>query len=178
MPLNESMRAHNREVMAKIARNQVYPLARKEALAILDELGMFVKSWIASKTYTYEDQTYNLTDSTGCAIYENGKLVKFMPYVNRKQASRPRTITYHGARFAVDGRALLRAALSSNAGCPLGRYGTFTLAVISTAPYGVWVNEGSGDGGPNKRGRGWFDELRKATEQEIIKIKAAHGYSA
>ena len=91
MPLNESMRAHNREVMAKIARKQVYPLVRKEALAILDELGMFVKSWIASKTYTYEDQTYNLTDSTGCAIYENGKLVKFMPYMNQKQASGPRT---------------------------------------------------------------------------------------
>ena len=178
MPLNESMRAHNREVMAKIARKQVYPLARKEALAILDELGMFVKNWIASKTYTYEDQTYNLTDSTGCAIYENGKLVKFMPYMNRKQASETRTITYHKTQIIVDGRALLRAALKKNAGCPLGQYGTFTLAVISTAPYGVWVNEGGGDGGPNKRGRGWFDELRKATEQEIIKIKAAHGYSA
>ena len=165
MPLNESMRAHNREVMAKIARKQVYPLARKEALAILDELGMFVKNWIASKTYTYEDQTYNLTDSTGCAIYENGKLVKFMPYMNRKQASGPRTVIYHRESSAVDGRALLRAALSRNAGCPLGQYGTFTLAVISTAPYGVWVNEGSGDGVPNKRCRGWFDELRKATEQ-------------
>ena len=178
MPLNESMRAHNREVMAKISRRRVYPVARKEPLAILDELGMFVKNWIASKTYTYEDQTYNLTDSTGCAIYENGKLVKFMPYMNRKQASGPRTITYHRESSAVDGRALLRAALSRNAEFPLGRYGTFTLAVIRTAPYGVCVNEGKGDGGPNKRGRGWFDKLRKATEQEIIKIKAAHGYSA
>ena len=174
MPLTESMKAHNRAVLQKVLQKQGGSIVESECLAILQELGDFVLNWIKDKTYTYEDQTYNLTDSTGCAIYKSGKLTSFKYYAD-KQASGPRKVYYHREQIIVNGRSLLKAALQ---GQPLANIGSYSLVVLSAAPYGLWVNESLGDGGPNKRGKGWFDDLKKATEQEFEKIKIAHGFGA
>lgn len=174
MPLSESMRAHNRSVIREALQSRGGSVADKECLSMLQELGEFVLKWIKDKTYTYEDQTYNLTDSTGCAIYKQGRLTSFKYYAD-KQASGPRKIYYHRQPLMVRGRQLLNTALR---GQPLENMGTYTLVVLSEAPYGVWVNESLGDGGPNKRGKGWFDDLKKDTEAEFERIRMAHKVNA
>lgn len=174
MPLSESMKEHNLSVVKKAFKQDTSSVMEKECLMILQELGDFVLNWLKGKTYTYMDDTYNLTDSTGCAIYRQGKLTSFK-YYPEKQASGPRKIRYKKSQIIVNGRQLLNAALKSR---PLQQMGTYTLAVLSMAPYGLWVNESLGDGGTNKRGKGWFDDLKKAVEQEFIRLKAAHSLSA
>lgn len=180
MPLTESMKAHNRSVLQKVLQKQGGSIAEGICLTMLQELGNFVLNWIKDKTYTYEDQTYNLTDSTGCAIYKGGVLTSF-EYYAEKQASDSRIIRTRKGKdepweaTEIKGRELLQAALQ---GQPLANMGSYSLVVLSAAPYGLWVNESLGDGGPNKRGKGWFDDLKKATEQEFEKIKIAHGLGA
>lgn len=168
------MKAHNRSVLQKVLQKQGDSIVESECLAILQELGNFILNWIKDKTYTYKDRTYNLTDSTGCAIYKSGELTSFKFYAD-KQASGPRTVYYKKDKITVNGRELLEAALQEK---PLEKMGSYTLAVLSAAPYGLWVNESLGDGGPDKIGKGWFDDLKKATEQEFERIKIAHGFGA
>lgn len=163
--------SHNLRVIQDALQSRGTPVSDEVCLPILKELGEYVMNWISTKTYTYTDRTYNLTDSTGCAIYKDGVLTEFK-YYPRKQATKRGRYTYHKQRYEFDGRELLTEAL---AGKPLENMGKYTLVVISKAPYGVWVNESKGNGPDNKAGKGWFDELKSDTTDKFNELLIKYG---
>lgn len=125
------------------------------AMVILERTANDILEWIQSKSYSYQDQTYNLTDSTGCAIYQGGRLIR--TFFNPKRATTERMFYDAGARISVNGRALLDEAVNSTNIATIGQY---TLGVFSAAPYGIYVEIGNG-----KRGTGWFSDLANYSHQ-------------
>lgn len=170
MPLNDTMRRHNlRVVEEKLRSKGVMSVTDNVAIELLSRLAGKVLDWLRDKTYTYRDQTYNLTDSVGCAIYKKGVLVK--TFYNSKQASEPNVITYKKSKIIVNGRELLIQALQSG---DIASMGDYVLGVFAVAPYGLWVDQSLGDGGDNKRGKGWFsgpNGLKDFTLKEFNRIK-------
>lgn len=171
MPLNRKMRRHNLMVVENALMGRgVGTASEAAAMTILTCLAESVMRWMEDKTYTYEDQTYNLSDSVGCAIYKAGVLIK--PYIPRQQASEYKRLTYHGQRMYLDyGHRLLESALNNSTVAMLGDY---TLGVYAVMPYGLWVDRSLGDGGNNKRGKGWFsgpDGLKNFALNEFKRLK-------
>lgn len=162
--------SHNLQVLQKFFRQGKGDVRNDRlAMEILSRVADSILDWVKDKTYTYEDDTYNLTDSIGCAIYKNGVLVKTL--VNPKQAQKTRTITYKKARYTINGRSLLTKALNDGEIASMGQY---VLGVFVATPYGKWVDLSLGDGGGNKRGKGWFsgpNGLKEFAGQEFIRIK-------
>lgn len=149
MPLSSKQRAHNNSVFARKFSNSSF--SDKQALDILTRLADEVNGWMMRHEYEWENRTYNLADSTGCAIYKDGVLVAFSHPSSK--ASAPRIIQYKGQQITVNGRVLLEQAINNSKIASLGKY---TLGVYSAAPYGLWVDQSLGAGGNNKIGKGWF----------------------
>lgn len=170
MPLNRKMRSHNlRVVEEKLRSKGVMSVTDNTAIEILSGLADSVLGWVKDKTYTYRDQTYNLTDSIGCAIYKRGVMVR--TFYNGKQATEPNVITYKRSKIVVNGRELLIQALQSG---DIATMGDYVLGVFAVAPYGLWVDQSLGDGGDNKRGKGWFsgpNGLKDFTLKEFNRIR-------
>ncbi|MBR4983180.1 MAG: hypothetical protein IKY94_11545 [Lachnospiraceae bacterium] len=142
-------------------------ISRDIALSILRETAQSLKEWVMNMEYTYQDQTYNLTDSTGFAIYENGVMIEFI--APPELSAMTRVITYRREKINIDGRSLLRDAINNMEIASLGQY---VLGVYSAAPYGLWVDQSLGRGGDNKRGKGWFStDLKEFALQEFERIK-------
>lgn len=109
-------------------------------------------SWLDSNYKEWENDTYNLLDSTGVGVYKDGVLIELVPLAAQR-ATKPRTITYHRQKKSVDGRALLIEAINNKN--VKGSHYTFVL--FSTADYAKAVEQG-GDSGGN-RGKDWFKKL-------------------
>lgn len=147
------MQSHNLDVIERAlnGRSGVSVMSDATAIGILTAVAESVLKWMSDKSYTYEDQTYNLSDSVGCAIYKKGVLIRM--FIPARQASGPSRITYHKLTYYESGRQSLEAALNNRSVAMLGDY---TLGVYAAMPYGLWVDQSLGDGGDNKRGKGWF----------------------
>lgn len=162
--------AHNLKVLRdKIRQNRdgALSVADSVAMRILENTANEILKWVENKQYTYEDQTYNLTDSIGCAIYKGGILVKTI--VPASRAVEPREYSYHGLRHDEYGRGHLRAALND---MEIASMGDYVLGIFAAAPYGLWVDQSLGRGGPEKRGKGWFSEgLRTFAEEQFNRFK-------
>lgn len=173
MPITSEMHRRNVEALNRAIAEEAGAVDAI-CLKIMRKTGDYVVGWLKGKTYTYKDQTYNLTDSTGCAIYKNGVLTEFK-YMLDKQATKPRVITYHKTKVTVNGRQLLEEALTNAA---LVTAHGYSLELFSAAPYGICVNEGLGNqpnGGGIKRGVGWFDNLQEDVEREFKRIVLKYG---
>lgn len=164
------MQRHNADIMRKMmVSGRGSGVSDSMATAILDRVAESVLNWMSEKRYTYQDQTYNLSDSVGCALYKKGVLMKM--YIPRKQASGSNTYRYHGLNIRQSGRQSLEAALNNRS---IAMSGDYTLGVFAAMPYGLWVDQSLGNGGDNKRGKGWFsgpDGLRQFAEKELNRIK-------
>ena len=148
--------AHNLKVLDKALRQRGkggLRISDATCLKILESTADDIIEWVQNKQYTYRDQTYNLTDSIGCAIYRHGVLLKVI--APRTQAVEPSEYTYHKLRHDEYGRGHLRAVLNN---VTIASMGDYVLGIFAAAPYGLWVDESLGNGGPNKRGKGWFSE--------------------
>lgn len=131
-----------------------------------------VFDWMSKQSY-FTNRTYNLMDSVGVGIYKQGVLVKWVTNPGKK-ASAPRMITYHRERISVDGRALLQEAINASAAMAAA-FADYTLVVFAKAPYGAWVDLSLGDGGSNKRGKGWWSDglvphVKEAFQTEFNKV--------
>lgn len=162
--------SHNIGVLQKFFRQGKGDLkSDKLAIEILNRVANSVLDWVRDKNYTYENDTYNLTDSIGCAIYKNGHVIQAL--YNGTQASSPRVIRYKGGTYTINGRTLLTKALNDGEIASMGQY---VLGVFVATPYGKWVDLSLGYGGDNKRGKGWFSGpggLKEFAEQEFNRVK-------
>lgn len=163
--------AHNLQVIQKqirVAKDKGV-VSDEIAITILNRVANSVLDWVRDKNYTYENQTYNLTDSIGCAIYKNGRVIQVL--YNTPYASGPRRNTYKGVRSMINGRTLLFQSLND---VEIASKGQYVLGVFVAAPYGASVDLSLGRGGSNKRGKGWFsgpNGLKEFAEKEFIRIK-------
>lgn len=162
--------AHNLKVLAKAIRDnsgKVTAYSDSVAMQIMERTADEILRWVEGKQYTYEDQTYNLTDSIGCAIYKHGVLVKIV--VPQTHAVEPREYTYHKLKHDEYGRGHLRAVLND---FEIASMGDYVLGIFAAAPYGLWVDLSLGYGGPDKRGKGWFSEdLKTFAEEQFNRVK-------
>ena len=69
-------------------------------------------AWLETNKKEWKNDTYNLIDSTGIAVYKEGTLQSFLE-LRPKKAISLRRITYHKKKIYVDGRALLESAISA-----------------------------------------------------------------
>ena len=143
----------------------------KAAFEILERTASAIHDWVVANNYTYQDQTYNLSDSIGYAIYKNGVLVKMITPLPPRRATSERKNIFKGAVRYINGRQLLEEAISS---AELANQGQYVLGVYVAAPYGISVDLSLGRGGNNKRGKGWFsgpNGLKTFAEQKFNEIK-------
>lgn len=143
--------AHNARVLEKYFRQRggaASVSADKVAFDILERTAAAIHDWVVAHGYTYKDQTYNLSDSIGYAIYKNGVLVKMITPLPPRRATAPRKNSYKGAVRYINGRQLLNDAISS---AELAKQGHYVLGVYVAAPYG-----GAVDAAVGRRGSGWF----------------------
>lgn len=109
-------------------------------------------AWLETNKKEWKNDTYNLIDSTGIAVYKEGTLQSFLA-LRPKKAISLRRITYHKKKIYVDGRALLESAISAyNSN---NTYYEFIL--FSTADYAAAVEAGGASG--INRGKDWFNKL-------------------
>ena len=162
--------SHNIGVLQKFFRQGKGDLkSDKLAIEILNRVANSILDWVKDKSYTYENDTYNLTDSIGCAIYKDGRVIQTL--YNPSFAQGPSIMYYKKVRYSINGRSLLTKALNDGEIASMGQY---VLGVFVATPYGKWVDLSLGYGGDNKRGKGWFsgpNGLKEFAEQEFNRIK-------
>ena len=122
------------------------------ALEIFSEVAKEVFAWLKNQTY-YQNRTFNLSDSIGFGIYDNGTLAQWIANPD-SNAAEDKTYTYHGVRHTINGRRMLEEAISGST----ARIGMYTMKVFCAVPYGAWVELGLGNGGPDKAGVGWWSD--------------------
>lgn len=162
--------SHNLMVLKKsVKQDAINALCRDAAIDLFRNLAHSVLDWVENKSYTYENHTWNLTDSIGCAIYDHGVVIETFFPPQKSSSHGPRTITYHGQKQVIYGRLLLREAVND---MEIASLGPFSFGVFAAAPYGLWVDKSWGYGGESKRGKGWFtDELTSFVENEFRRLK-------
>lgn len=162
--------SHNIKVLRKAIKGKGSDaIGRDTALEIFRRLAESVMNWVEMESYTYENITWNLTDSIGCAIYDHGTVIETFFPPQRSSSNGPRVISYHGQKITVYGRLLLREAVNNP---EIASLGPFSFGVFAAAPYGLWVDRSLGYGGNNKRGKGWFsDKLTSFVEDEFSRLK-------
>jgi len=161
--------AHNQGVLQRRLGGRTGGSGSSVAVEIFTVVARSVFEFIAAPGY-FHNETNNLSNSIGIGIYENGVLVQWIDNPAAENAL-PKTYIYHGISYPVNGRAELEKAISAAAGTVIGGY---SMIVFCALPYGLWVDRSLGDGGTDKRGRGWWSEglipeVRKAFTNECAK---------
>lgn len=129
--------------MDSIEKAMIMPIFAATAQAIFD--------WIDNHKGYYQNQTYNLRDSTGVGVFKDGVLVEWIS--NPAPIAQIDTPYLSGDSMLytyINGRDLLNEAIKSGQHSDFAKY---TLVLYSAAPYGVEVDEGGG-----KRGTGWWSQ--------------------
>lgn len=128
-----------------------------------------VDRWLETQT-SYQNQTYNLTDSIGVGTYKHGTLVNW--HQPRMALGQTRNLwVSRGTVIPINGFQLLQAAISEGEGSSFAEY---TLVVYAAVPYAEWVELSLGAGGSNKRGKHWWSAgLIPYVQKEFADIVAA-----
>lgn len=149
--------SHNMNVLSKAMGRKLGGSGNSEGIAksIFTSVAHDMFSWLNSQTY-YQNRTFNLSDSIGFGIYNNGLLVKWIS--NRgTSATTNKTYTYHGVKKTISGRKMLESAINYTCGA----LGFYSMKVFCAVPYGAWVELGLGNkpiNGSAKAGIGWWSE--------------------
>jgi len=129
-----------------------------------------VYNWLEN-CHTWENDTYNLYDSIGFGKYKRGVLWKFYQDKGRRATADKKVWLSKGNIVTVNGFELLQAAIGSKEG---GDFAEYSLVLFAAVPYAEWVELSLGDGGPNKRGKGWWSDgivpyTRKIFSDTVLK---------
>lgn len=158
------MRQYNLSVLQKELKAHGY--GADTGREVLEKLADAILQWLKGKQYSYKDDTFNLTDSTGCALYEDGKIVKLY-MLKPQQATELKTYMYKRVTYTISGRELLNKLTEE---APVATMGKYSLVIAAEAPYASWVNDSLGDGGPNKRGKDWFNDLKDFATKRLEEL--------
>jgi hypothetical protein len=163
--------AHNLGVLQRRMGSRLGSTGTAVAVEIFTEVAKSVFAFIDATGY-YNDETFNLRDSVGVGIYDGGTLVKWIDNPTPK-ASGTTTYTYHGVKHTISGRDKLEKAINNAHRTTMGQY---SMIIFCAAPYGYFVEKSLGDGGDNKRGKGWWSEglipeVRKSFTNECARHK-------
>ena len=125
-----------------------------------------VFEWIDNHPLYYQDQTFNLRDSIGAAVYKNGVLKNWIQLPTAK-ATKAKKFAYPNSPYYTEirGRDLLQRAIS---GGKWDEFADYALVVYAAAPYGIYVEDGNG-----KRGTGWWTEglVPYVTDRFLLEVK-------
>ena len=130
-----------------------------------------VYNWLDGYERTWESDTFNLYDSIGFGKYKRGVLWKFYQDKGRKATADKKVWLSKGNIVTVNGFELLQSAIGSKEG---GDFAEYSLVLFAAVPYAEWVELSLGDGGPNKRGKGWWSDgivpyTRKIFSDTVLK---------
>jgi hypothetical protein len=145
--------SHNLGVLQRRMGSRLGNTGSVVAVEIFTEVAKSVFAFIDSQQY-YKNDTFNLRDSVGVGIYDGGTLVKWIDNPMPK-ATGSTTYTYHGVKYTISGRDKLERAINNAHRATIGQY---SMIIFCAAPYGYFVEKSLGDGGDNKRGKGWWSE--------------------
>lgn len=116
-----------------------------------------VLSFIDGNNLSWDHKSFNLRDSIGCGVYENGVLVHF--FLSNPMGNEYKYFTYHKNRIKAKGSSRIRKSILEE---PYVRPGVHIVFRCALA-YGFFLEYGLGpnsypNGDPGKKGYKWWSQ--------------------
>lgn len=145
-------------------------IPEEKAIDVASRLWASISSWIDAGNLSWDNDTYNLRDSIGCGVYQDGMLVRLFTMEPAKGT--PKTYIYHKMRMSADGARLVKSVFLQRPYTEPGTYIVFRCPLN----YGFFLEYGLGpykigSGNPTKKGYGWWsNELVPQIKKEFRRI--------
>lgn len=149
----------NKKVLLNGLKVYAKDVVTPKLLEILTQVAQRIVEAIDNGTFEIPIYTGNLKDSTGVAIYEDGKITSFIP---TKTATKMQNRGFGDNSYNIDGTEWLRNTINDAATkFPTGIW----FVVMSTVPYAYQITT---VGSPLGRGIGFFDRTVTEALNEIL----------